>query len=388
MTAPVVIGVGQTRFGRLGPISLIDLAAEAAEAAMGDCGVALADIEGLFFGSMAPLALGGQAFPAAILAAQLGIESVPALATEGACASGSLALAGAAHAVQSGEMDVALVVGAEKMTDRSTPEVTEVLARVNDVRSESYRLGLTFPGFFALVAHSYLSHYDVEVERLSDIVVKNRANGVTNPHAHFQQAVSHRDARTARRIADPLGLFDCSPISDGAAALIVASRRWSDAHGVTDAVEVMAVGQAGGSVRPEAMASFLSFPAARLATENALRQSSLRHAEIDVIEVHDCFSIAEWIAIEDMGFVPPGQAAAATADGFTSLDGDLPVNPSGGLLSKGHPIGATGVGQVAELARQLRGTAPNAIEGAEIGLAHNIGGTGGVAVVTAMRRVR
>jgi acetyl-CoA C-acetyltransferase len=387
MSRAQVIGYGQTPFGRAHDIGITELAVTAATAAMESGGVRAEDVGALFMGTFAGLALGGQAFPAAVLAARLGLGQVPALAVEGACASGSLAFRQAVSAVESGAVDVALVVGAEKMTGLSTATVTRTLACANDVGSDSYRAGLTFPGFFALVARRYIEDYGVERDLLAEVSVKSRQHAAGNPYAQFRKPVSREEAISARPVADPLRLFDCSPISDGGAALVVASREWAAAHGAENPVDVLGIGQAGGPVTPEQMESFVSLPAAVAAAEQAFAAAGVRRDDVDVSEVHDCFTIAEWVALEDLGLFERGEAAAATADGATRVgSGRTPVNPSGGLLAKGHPIGATGVAQLIEIVRQLRGESGSQVDGAELGLAHNVGGTGGVAVVTIMAR--
>jgi acetyl-CoA C-acetyltransferase len=383
-----VIGQGQTRFGRAEDRTLIDLASAAGSDALDSAGLAATDVDALFFGTFAGLALGGQAFPAAVLAARLGLGDIPALAVEGACASGSLAFRQAVSAIEAGTVDVALVVGAEKMTGRSTAEVTGVLARANDTGSDSYDAELTFPGFFALVAQRYLHEYGVDRDLLAEVSVKNRANGASNPKAQFQKPITRQEALGARAIADPLRLFDCSAISDGGAALVVASREWATAHGAETPVDVLSVAQSGGPVSPEQMTTFVSLPAAVTAAQVAYSTAAIAPEDVDVVEVHDCFTVAEWVALEDLGLIARGEAAASTAEGVTRVGGALPVNPSGGLLAKGHPIGATGVAQIIEIVRQLRGEAHNQVEDARVGLAHNVGGTGGVAVVTVMERAR
>ena len=385
MPAAEVAGCGQTPFGRADR-SLTDLAADAAGEALASAGARPADVEALFLGTFAGLALGGQAFPAAVLAARLGLGAVPALAVEGACASGSLAFRQAVSAVRAGALDVALVVGVERMTGHDTATVTRTLARASDTASEGHAAGLTFPGFFALLARRYLHDYGVDRALLADVSVKARANGAGNPKAHFQAPVTRAAALAGRAVAEPLGLYDCSPISDGAAALVVTSAGWAAAHGTGPAVAVRAVAQAGGPVAPERLESFVGLPAAAAAARTALDEAGIAIADVDVAEVHDCFTVAEWIALEDLGAFGRGEAAHATADGATRVGGILPVNPSGGLLAKGHPIGATGVAQLVELARQLRGEADNQVAGAELALAHNVGGTGGVAVVTVLER--
>jgi len=381
------VGYSQTAFGRAEEDGFADLATRASRGALDAAGVEPEAVQALFLGTYAGLALGGQGFPAAVVAARLGLGRVPATTLEGACASGSLAFHQAVAAVEAGVHDVVLVVGAEKMTSASTAEVTKMLASASDIASDSYRAGLTFPGFFALLARRYLYDYGVDAELLADVSVKNRDHGSRNPYAHFQTPVTREEALGARPIAEPLRLFDCSPISDGAAAIVVASKEWASAHGTERPVDVLAAAQASGPVSAEELESFVSLPAVVVAAEKAFTTARLTPNEIDVAEVHDCFTIAEWIATEDLGFFKRGEAAAATADGATRVEGGLrPINPSGGLLAKGHPVGATGVAQLIEIIRQIRGESYNQVAGAELGLAHNVGGTGGLAAITVLGR--
>lgn len=384
MTDVAIAGWGITDFGRLEGRSVVDLAVEASRGALEAAG-AVIDVDALFLGTFAGAVLGGQNFSAAVVAAKLGLDGVPAVAVEASCASGSVALRQAMNAIRAGEARAVLVVGAEKMTAAETPVVTEALARANDTSSEGYRAGLTFPGFFALLAQAYLSRYGVERELLADVAIKNRRHGVRNPHAQFRAEVTRDQVLGSRLIADPLRLFDCSPISDGGAALVVASLDWARGH-CEKPIAILACEQANGPTAAEALDDFTSLPSAARAAANAFERAGLQAAEIDVAEVHDCFTIAEWIAVEDLGFAEPGQAPESTRSGETTIGGRIPVNPSGGLLSKGHPIGATGIAQLIELVRQLRGEADNQVEGATIGLTHNVGGTGGLASVTILAR--
>ena len=378
-----VLGYGQTPFGRIEDKSLADLATEAGQAALESAGVRADAVQAIFVGTYAGVALGHQGFLAAVVASRLGAMGVPVMAAEGACASGTLAFHQAVAAVEAGIHDVVLVVGAEKMISASTAEVTSVLASATDTASGSYRAGLTFPGFFALVARRYIHDYDVEADQLADVSVKNRLHGSRNPYAHFQKPVTREQALSAKPVAEPFRLFDCSPISDGAAAIVVGSKEWAKAHGAVDPVAVLATGLASGPVSAEDLASFASLPAVVKAAGEAFANAGVTPAEVDVAEVHDCFTVAEWIALEDLGLFERGTAADATSDGVTQVGGaGVTVNPSGGLLSKGHPVGATGVAQLIEIARQLRGESHNQVAVANLGLAHNVGGTGGLAAIT------
>jgi acetyl-CoA C-acetyltransferase len=381
----VISGYGITDFGRAEGKTIVDLAEAAAREALAAANASAPEMEALYLGTFSSAVLGGQNFPAAVLAQRLGLVGIPALAVEGACASGSVAVRQAINLIRAGEAEAVLVVGAEKMTASETPIVTAALAAANDTSSGGYRAGLTFPGFFALLATAYLDRYGVEREALADVTVKNRRNGAANQHAQFRSEVTAEQVLDSRPIADPLRLFDCSPISDGAAALVVSTPEWADGRGETP-IEVLASEQASGPTAAETIDDFTSLSAAVAAARRAYERAGVKPEDVSVAEVHDCFSIAEWVALEDLGLVARGQAPEATAAGETAIGGRIPVNPSGGLISKGHPIGATGVGQLIELVRQLRGEADNQVAGASLGLAHNVGGTGGLGSVTLLAR--
>jgi acetyl-CoA C-acetyltransferase len=381
----VISGYGITDFGRAEGKTIVDLAEAAARGALAAASASPDEMEALYLGTFSSAVLGGQNFPAAVLAQRLGLAGIPALAVEGACASGSVAVRQAANLIRAGEAEAVLVVGAEKMTASDTPAVTAALAAANDTGSGGYRAGLTFPGFFALLATAYLDRYGVERDSLAEVTVKNRRHGAANPHAQFRAEVTPEQVLESRPIADPLRLFDCSPISDGGAALVVSTPEWAEGR-VAVPIEIHASEQAAGPAAAEAIDDFTSLPAAVAAATRAYERAGVRPDDVDVAEVHDCFSIAEWVALEDLGLVGRGEAPEATAAGETTIGGRIPVNPSGGLLSKGHPIGATGVGQLIELVRQLRGEADNQVAGASLALAHNVGGTGGLGSVTLLAR--
>jgi acetyl-CoA C-acetyltransferase len=379
--AVAIAGAGVTTFGRLEDSGFLDLAIDASRAALSDANTSASELDALFVGTYAGAVLGGQNFPAPIIAGKLGCDDIVSISVEAACASGSVALKQAVNAVRAGEATAALVIGVEKMTSRNTATVTAELSKASDTTSGGYRAGLTFPGFFGLIAKSYLSHYDIARELLAEVCVKNRRHGAQNPHAQFQREVTGEEVLESRMVAEPLRLLDCSAISDGAAALVVGPLEWVAAR-CDLPIQVLACEQASGRTSVEELDSFLSLPASVRAASRAFSRAGLSTADVDVAELHDCFTIAELIAAEDVGLIAPGCAAAATADGETTIGGRIPINPSGGLLAKGHPVGATGVAQVVEVVDQLRGEAANQVEGARIGLTHNVGGTGGLASVS------
>lgn len=376
-----IVSCAMTPFGRLADKTILDLALDASRQALAGAELNPGEIDAFYLGTFASAMLGGQNFPAAVIAARLGIHGVPAVAVESACASGSVALRQAINLIRSGDAQVVLVAGAEKMTAHDTPIVTDALARANDTASNGFRAGLTFPGFFALLAQAYVAEYGVNADDLADVSVKNRRHGARNPLAQFQFEVTREQVLSSRSIAEPLHLFECSPISDGAAAVVISTAEWARDHADLP-IDVLACEQACGPAAAEDLGSFVSLPAAVEASRRAFRRAGLDPGDVDVAEVHDCFTVAEWIALEDLGFVERGGAPAATSGGETTLGGRIPINPSGGLISKGHPIGATGLAQIIEIVGQLHDAAENQVNGAEVGLTHNVGGTGGVASVT------
>ncbi|OUM86099.1 MAG: acetyl-CoA acetyltransferase [Bacillus thermozeamaize] len=375
-----IIGVGCTPFGKLSGRSIKDLALEACREALADAGVSPDQIEAFYLGNFAGGMLARQELTAALVAGALGIGSVPATKVEGACASGGIALRHGYMMIAAGYYDVVLVAGVEKMTQASTEEVTAALSTAADQQTEGMT-GLTFPGFFAAVARRYMHEYGATPEHLAAVAFKNRENAQRNPRAHFYGKTATLDEiLSSRLVADPLRLYDCSPISDGAcAAVLVANDRVHEFD--RQPIDILGSGQATGCTTLQEMDNLCSLEAVIEAARQAYEQAGVGPEDVDVAEVHDCFSIAELIALEDLGLMPRGEAGPRTVAGETRVGGRVTVNPSGGLLSKGHPVGATGLAQVFEIVRQLRGESDNQVPRARIGLTHNVGGTGGVAAV-------
>ena len=317
----------------------------------------------------------------AVLAEEMGVPGVPTTRVENACASGGFALRAAVRAVASGAADLVLVAGLEKMTDLTNARRRYWLGVSGDTEWERLA-GLTFAGVYALIASRYLADYRLGPEALAEVAVKNHENGALNPNAHFRKVVSRCIGAGAPRVADPLGLYDCCPVSDGAAALLVTSperaRRFTDTP-----VYIDGCGAGSDRLAVQERADLTRFGATRRAAAEAFRRADCAPSSVSFLEVHDCFTIAELLAIEDLGFAGPGEAAALTLSGATRRTGRLPVNPDGGLKAKGHPIGATGVGQAYEVFLQLRGVAgERQVPGAQRALAHNVGGAGATAAVT------
>ena len=378
-----VLGVGTTKFGELWEISPRTLVKEAVFEALSDASLKLPDIEALYVGNMLSGILGQQENLGALFAEELGVN-IPAFKIEGACASGGLAVHNAINSILAGVYRTVLVVGVEKMTDHNPGEVVSALMGAG--HDEERLAGMTFPGLYAMLARSYIEKYKTKKEDLAAVAVKNHYHATLNSKAQFQHKVSLEQVLNSPLVADPLGLLDCSPISDGAAAIIIAksnppaggqkATKRKNVYIVASAVATDTLSLAGRK-------DLTSLASAVKAAGKAYKIAAVKSHEIDVAEVHDCFSIAEIIACEDLSFFPKGKAASEIAKGKTTLGQGKPViNPSGGLKACGHPVGATGVKQIAEIVTQLRGEAGGRqVEGAKTGLTHNIGGSGAVAVV-------
>ncbi|MDE3075832.1 MAG: thiolase domain-containing protein [Chloroflexota bacterium] len=384
MREVVVAGAAETKFGRL-EASFRDLAVQAGREAMEDAGVPIQDVEALYLGAFSPGTFVHQEHPAPLVASMLGLQHVPSTRTEAACASGSTAFLQGIMAVGAGMFETVLVVGAEKMTSTPIETTTEILAEAADWESESLA-GATFPSLFALMARRHMFEYRTTREHLNAVAIKAHHNAMGNPFAQFHREITAADIAQSAMIADPLTLYDCSPVTDGAAALIVTTAdRARDLRG--PAVRLLGFGQASDSLSLFRRQDMSSLAAARKAGERAYKMAGLGPHDVDLAEVHDCFTIAEIIATEDLGFFPRGEGGPAAADGRTALDGALPINPSGGLKAKGHPVGATGVSQIVECVFQLRGSAGGRqVKDAEIALTHNVGGSGATCVVTVLGR--
>ncbi len=376
MRSVSVIGTGMTAFGAHPERTIVDLAAEAGLAALDSAGVQARRVGALYLGNFAGPSFTGQNHLAPAVGAALALDGVPCTRFEAACASSGAAFFHAWTAVAGGLLDCALVVGVEQMTTQMTARTTDILASAGDTFGE-VAAGATFPALFAMIASRYFHERGATREHLAAVAVKNHANGLRNPRAHLRKAVTMEQALGARPIAEPLTLYDCSLISDGAAAVLLGpSDDW------TEGVRVRGVGQASDKLALGDKADITTFPAVRAAAAKAYEMAGLGPLDIDFAEVHDCFTIAELIALEDLGFAPRGCAGPHTLAGKTAFDGERPINVSGGLKSKGHPVGATGVAQIAEAAEQIRGACgERQLGNARVGLTQNLGGSGASAVV-------
>jgi acetyl-CoA C-acetyltransferase len=408
-----IVGAGMTRFGCFPGLATRDLFVDAYQemSASFENGFDPNDIEALYIGNYSSDLFEGQGHTAPIMADWVGLTPRPATRVEGACASGALALRQGMLAIASGMYDAVLVGGIEKMTDLATERVTDSLATAADVLYE-VPAGFTFPGLYAALASAYMHAYDAPIEVLHQVGYKNHENGALNPKAQFGQRIEEimaarkasaarkgnpvpewadafeflRDPRANPTIAWPLQLYDCSPISDGAAVVLLVAEEIARRFSATP-LHIIGSGQASDAATHD-RDTLTSLPAAREAAHQAYTMAGVSPGDIGPVEVHDCFTIAEIIATEDLGFFHPGEGWKAAEDGLTARSGPRPINTSGGLKSKGHPVGASGIGQVVEIWHQLRGEAGDRqLPGnPSLGLTHNVGGTGQTCVVTIFER--
>jgi len=381
MTDARVAGVGLTRFGSHGDRAGRDLFAAAAERAFEDAGVPRADVEELNYGNFMGALAEHQGHQAPLMAEAAGVNC-PATRYESACASAGVAVREAVRTVAAGHADVVLAGGMERMTNLPTDEVTEGLAMAADDLFE-VRAGVTFPGAYALMATAYFEAYGGSRRDLAHIASKNHENALPNEYAQYRREVPVDEAMDAPPVAEPLHLYDACPITDGASALVIVSAEYAAEHDVDAPVAVTGTGQGTDRMALGDREHLARTPAADAAAETAYAAAGVGPDDVDVAEVHDCFTIAEVLATESLGFFEVGEGIAAAREGVTAADGDLPVNLSGGLKAKGHPVGATGGSQIAELTRLLRGDHPNSehVPDAQVGVAHNAGGTVASAVV-------
>ena len=378
-----IVGRGTTTFGAHDSNGK-ELATTAVVRALASAGLETSQVDALYLGNFTSGMLEGQELLAPLVTDAVGANNLPAMKTEGACASSGIAFHQARLLIAAGVHDIIIVGGVEKMTNTSTEGFTQALSAAADATTEQ-QAGLTFPGFYALFMSRYLHEYDVDRENISKVAVKNRDNAANNPRARFREPITIDDVLTSKQVADPLRLYDCCPPADGAAAVILATN--DVASSITqDPIQVLATAHTTGRSGAYRYKDLTSFSATQDAAKQAYAEADIEPSDIDVVELHDCFSAAEIGDSEDLGFFPKGDGAAAAAAGKTDVDGEIPINPSGGLLSKGHPVGATGVGQIYETCLQLEGNHENQIEGAQIGLTHNLGGSGAVCTVSVLGR--
>ena len=373
-----IVGVGMTKWGELWEKSLRTIFVETALLALDDAGVD--HIDSMIVGCMSSGLFTGQEHLGSLLSDYLGKNPVPAARVESACSSGGLALRQGFSEVASGMSDIVLVGGVEKMTDVTGCEATYALGTAADQEYEGYH-GLTFPALYAMMAVAHMHKYGTTREQLAMVAVKNHDNGSKNPLAQFPFKISVNAVLNSVLVADPLRILDCSPITDGAAAVILCPAEMAGKF-KKPAVRIAGSGQATDTIALSSRKDLCWIESTRVAAQKALAMAGRTIDDMHLFEVHDCFTIAEIMITEALGLVPKGQGGKAVEEGLTAIGGKYPVNPSGGLKAKGHPVGATGVAQAVEVVKQLRGEAgARQIKGAGRGLTQNMGGTGGSSVV-------
>lgn len=375
-----VSGTGITKFGELFDASLIDLALEASRDALKNAALESSDIDAVVVGNMLGSVLSHQGQLGAAISHGLGLH-VDASRVEAACASGGIAVKRAVDMLLSGKYRHVLVVGAEKMSDHRSADVTQGLSYAADAEKEGF-YGLTFPSLYGMMAQRYFYEYGGTNEKLASVSVKNHYHGARNPKAQFQKEITKDVVLKSALVASPLRLFDCSPISDGAAAVILSAEQISSHD-----IRIIASQVGSDSLALEDRDSLTQLTSTKVASAKAFEEAGVSREDIDIVELHDCFSIAEIFALEDMGFYEKGKALDASDAGETYAGKTLSVNTSGGLKACGHPVGATGVKQIVEVFEQLSGVADGRqVEDAQLGLTHNVGGSGATCVVHILKR--
>ncbi|MCU0225585.1 MAG: thiolase domain-containing protein [Acidobacteria bacterium] len=384
MREVAVIGVGMNKWGELWEKSHRRIWTEAALAAVDDAGVDRVDA--MYVGCMSGGLFVGQEHLGALLADELGMGPIPGTRVESACASGGLAFRQAVLAVAAGAHDIVLASGVEKMTDVDGGAATYALSTAADQEYECYQ-GITFPGLYAMMARVHMERYGTTRRQLADVAVKNHAHGLLNELAQFRMKVTAEQVMGSAAVADPLRLLDCSPITDGAAAVVLCPLEMARKLSKQPPVRVAASAHATDRIALHERDDMADLASTRHAAALAYKQAGITPKDLSFCEVHDCFTIAEILVIEALGLTARGKGGAAAGSGLTAQGGKIPVNPSGGLKSKGHPVGATGIAQIREAVLQLRGEAgKRQVPKARWGLTQNMGGTGASTVVHIFER--
>jgi acetyl-CoA C-acetyltransferase len=383
MRRVAVIGVGVTRFGKHDRTSA-ELFAEAAADAIADAEIAPSAIQALYFGNVTGGEGERQLHMGPLAASILGLPTIPTTRFENACATSHAAFRHAVMEIAAGVSDVVMVGGAERVLNIPTDAATEYFAYCSDASYEQ-PVGLTFPGVFALIARAHMDKYGTTEEQMAHVAVKNHRHGALNPKAQFQKEITLETVLRSPYVADPLKLYDCCPFTDGGAALVLAGEEIARTR--KRAVWVLGTQAASDSMFLHEKRDLARVVATERAARGAYQQAGKRPEDVDVVELHDCFTIAEIVATEGLGFFEPGMGGVAAEKGWTTLGGKLPVNPSGGLKAKGHPIGATGAAQIAEIVGQLRDECgPRQVDGARTGLVHTLGGNTATVLVSLLSR--
>jgi len=385
MRKVAIVGVGMSKFGEEWTRGFRDMLIDAGGKAVEDAKLSGSEIDAMYVGTMAPGSLVGQEHIGALVADYMGLTPVPSTRVEAACASGGVALRQGYMAIASGIHDCVVVGGVEKMTDTPGNEVASALGGAGDQEWELF-MGATFPAIYAFMARRHMKEYGTTEEQMASVAVKNHANAAKNKYAHFQKEITIETVLKSKQVASPLKLFDCAPITDGAAVVVLMPLDRAKKH-CEKPIEITASAQASDYLALHSRASMTELNATKVAVKKAYGQANVSVKDIDVVEVHDCFTIAEIMAIEDLGFFPKGKGGQASLEGKTALNSEISVNTSGGLKGCGHPVGATGIKQAVEVVWQLRGEAgARQVKDAKVGMTHNVGGSGATAVVHIMKK--
>lgn len=368
-----VIGAGSTKYGKLQD-SISDITIQASVDAIESAGIEPKEIQAGYISNVFGVA-DKQVHLGPVVMSNLGIPERPSLSIESACGSGSVSFREAYANVAAGFYDAVLVTGVEKVTHTGTEWTTTYFSYCSDFFYEG-QAGASFPGLFASMARAYLTEFKATEEDLAMVAVKNHDNGYLNPKAHLRKKITIDDVMSSAVVASPLKLYDCCPFSDGASSVILCNEKFAKEH-TKDYIRVIGSGRGGSPAALQGRNHITTIPSTKIAAEAAYKMAGIKPKDIDFAEVHDCFTIAEVVDTEDLGFFEKGRGVEAVREGQTKLNSTISINPSGGLKSKGHPIGATGVGQVVEVFDQLTGrAAERTVKDAKIGLTHNFGATG------------
>jgi len=368
-----VLGAGGTKYGKLED-SISDIAIQASAEAIESAGIQPKEINASYISNVFGVA-DKQVHLGPVIMSNLGIPEKPSLTIESACGSGSVSFREAFANVAAGFYDAILVTGVEKITHTGTEWTTTYFSYCSDFFYEG-QAGASFPGLFASMALAYLTEFKATEEDFAEVAVKNHDNGLLNPKAHLRKKITIEDVMKSPVVASPLKLYDCCPFSDGASSVVLCSEKFAKEHS-KDYIHVIGSGRGGSPAALQGREHMTTIPSTKIAAEAAYKMAGITPKDIDFAEVHDCFTVAEIIDSEDLGFFEKGKGVQGVREGQTKRNGEIPLNPSGGLKSKGHPIGATGVGQVVEVFEQLTGKAgERTVKDARIGLTHNFGATG------------
>jgi acetyl-CoA C-acetyltransferase len=380
-----IVGVGHSRFGRRTDVNVAELAFESIKGALGDAGVDRKDVANVFVGSA-----GGwyeESLPAVVVNEYAGLSGVGTARLEAACASGSAAIKAACNSIVAGDGEVAMAVGLEKMTEVDTMTSVELIGRAGSYTWEFENYGMTFPAYYALYAVAHMKQFGTTEEDMARVAVKAHHYGALNPLAQFQKEITLEKALASQTVSWPLKLYDSCPLSDGSAAVVLASEEV--AKRLTDSpVWIRGAGYSSDTANLSRRDGYVGLSATVEAARRAYAAAKVAPGDVDVATCHDCFTIAEIMAYEDLGFCKKGEGAKMVREGETEIGGRIPVNLDGGLKAKGHPIGATGVSMAVEITKQLRNEAGprQAPIRKGLGLVHNVGGTGHYAYVTVLSR--